>query len=78
MPIFEYKCRDCGTVFEELVPQSQKGTLPCSKCKSGNTEKLMSVFGALAHGSPKDTPCGSTCPSASLCSSSGSCCSMAS
>ncbi|WP_432738005.1 FmdB family zinc ribbon protein [Maridesulfovibrio sp. FT414] len=42
MPIFEYKCADCGAEFEELVFKRDECP-PCPKCKSTCTEKLMSA-----------------------------------
>ena len=41
MPIFEYKCDDCGREFEELV-FDQDETPECPKCGSKKTAKLMS------------------------------------
>ncbi len=51
MPIFEYKCADCGEEFEELVFGDDKPA--CPKCSSNNTNKLMSCcrFGS-GGGSP--------------------------
>ncbi len=42
MPMFEYKCNDCGHEFEELVFGEKKPA--CPKCKSENTEKKISAF----------------------------------
>ncbi|WP_027184130.1 FmdB family zinc ribbon protein [Desulfovibrio inopinatus] len=41
MPIYEYVCDECGKEFEEIVfgdPES----VPCPKCSSTKTHKLMS------------------------------------
>lgn len=43
MPIFEYKCDDCGEVFEELV-SGQTESVPCSKCKSDNVHRIISLI----------------------------------
>jgi len=45
MPIFEFKCKKCKNIFEELIlsPAEEK-KLSCPKCGSGSTEKLMSRF----------------------------------
>lgn len=40
MPIFEYRCTQCGAEFEELV--FGDATPVCPKCKAPQTEKLMS------------------------------------
>jgi putative FmdB family regulatory protein len=44
MPIFEYRCNDCGMEFEELV-SGQNPEIRCIKCKSKNVKKKFSVFG---------------------------------
>ena len=43
MPLFEFKCRDCGTTFEKIVPSSTT-KVACKKCESPKVEKLLSVF----------------------------------
>ena len=32
MPIYEYKCQDCGTKFEKLVRRSEGPELECPSC----------------------------------------------
>jgi putative FmdB family regulatory protein len=62
MPLFEFKCRDCGTTFEKIVPLSTT-PVACKKCESPKVEKLLSVFavGAPSHSaaSLEPGPCGS-------------------
>ncbi len=41
MPIYEYKCRDCGDEFEALVRKSD--TPSCPKCSSTELERLLSL-----------------------------------
>ncbi len=57
MPIFEYKCEECGKRFEAIVFGSQ--TPECPGCKSAKLEKQLSSF-AVGGGSPKSSamPCG--------------------
>ncbi len=43
MPLFEFKCQDCGTTFEKIVPSSTTA-VACKKCASPKVEKLFSVF----------------------------------
>ncbi len=43
MPLFEFKCRDCGATFEKIVPSSNTRVV-CRKCESSKVEKLLSVF----------------------------------
>ena len=43
MPIYEFKCRKCGSEFEELVFGSSED-VACPKCESSSIERLMSAF----------------------------------
>jgi putative FmdB family regulatory protein len=48
MPIYEYKCDDCGSVSEVLVRNTQNpGIVVCSDCHSDNVSRLVSVPGAV-------------------------------
>lgn len=48
MPIFEYRCLECGQRFEELV-RSGNANVQCPQCAARRVERLLSVF--AAHGS---------------------------
>ncbi len=64
MPIFEYKCKDCNTVFEVFHKvKENKDDVFCPKCKSKNYVKLISTFSSF--GSESDTDFGSSCSSGS-------------
>ncbi len=54
MPIFEYKCNDCGHEFEELVFDRDECPA-CPKCASEKTGKLMSAVRAKVGGFRPDT-----------------------
>ncbi|HNY13484.1 MAG TPA: zinc ribbon domain-containing protein [Candidatus Wallbacteria bacterium] len=44
MPIFEFKCSKCGTVFEKI--QMKRDPNPaCASCGSEKTDKMVSIFG---------------------------------
>ncbi|MEW6675887.1 MAG: zinc ribbon domain-containing protein [Nitrospirota bacterium] len=43
MPIYEYKCNNCGEDFERLVFGNQK--VNCPKCSSDDIKKKFSTFG---------------------------------
>jgi putative FmdB family regulatory protein len=46
MPIYEYRCMECGESFEKLV-RSMNATLEvkCPKCNAVKIKKLLSTFG---------------------------------
>ena len=50
MPIYEYKCNQCGTVDEYLLPVDGVPT-ECSRCSSSDLEKLHSIPSILTGGS---------------------------
>ena len=54
MPIYEYKCDDCGTKFEKLVRRSAEATeLECPSCGQKHLKQEFSTFAAHANGAPK-------------------------
>jgi len=62
MPIYDYKCIDCGTVSEILVRYSDEGEIHCPQCNSGNMVKLptASYLIKTGTGAPGTTCCGRT------------------
>ncbi|MCS7149220.1 MAG: zinc ribbon domain-containing protein [Caldimicrobium sp.] len=68
MPIYEFQCKDCGEVFEELVLGSNCQGVKCKRCKSSQISKLMSQV-AFKSGGKFVSASGSACSSCS----SGSC-----
>ena len=42
MPIYEYRCNDCGRVFEAIQKFSDKPLKKCVHCAGGDIEKLIS------------------------------------
>ncbi|RMG66485.1 MAG: zinc ribbon domain-containing protein [Calditrichaeota bacterium] len=67
MPIFEYRCKDCGHRFEKLVFGSQSLEVRCEKCGSQHVEKMISAFATSASQSDSVAGMGN-----SSCSSGGS------
>lgn len=58
MPIYSFKCKNCGAVFDFLVMKpSDKPS--CSKCGSDNLEKQITAPSAVIMGG--STPKGTTC-----------------
>ncbi|WP_287155622.1 zinc ribbon domain-containing protein [Candidatus Solincola tengchongensis] len=48
MPIFEYRCEECGHRFDAFFRRSEdaeKETPHCDRCGSGRVRKLFSLLG---------------------------------
>ncbi len=61
MPIYEYKCNDCGRVQEFLVIGGSETRIVCPDCGSENMEKVLSpasFINAGSYRSPGKTCCG--------------------
>jgi putative FmdB family regulatory protein len=57
MPIFEYKCNDCGKKFDILHKSSANlEEVICPDCQSKNSKKLLSSFSASVGSSGFDAP----------------------
>lgn len=57
MPIYEYRCAECGTTFEALVRGGRLVT--CPQCGSSSLNKLLSAPTVLSDGAAR--PAGRTC-----------------
>ncbi len=46
MPIYEYRCRDCGAVFDRTEPLAQHGhgDLVCPQCKKRHVDQVFTPF----------------------------------
>ena len=67
MPIYEFKCRKCGNVFERLCFASDdESDILCPTCKGNEVEKLLSSFSSGSSSSGLGQAL-----SSSACSSSG-------
>ncbi|MFQ6101185.1 MAG: zinc ribbon domain-containing protein [Anaerolineae bacterium] len=61
MPIYEYRCDECGERFELFVRSSAQRTAPtCPRCGSLRVQKAISLFGVGGAG-------GNSKPSAASC-----------
>ena len=66
MPIFEYKCEDCGTKFEKLVRNAPDApALECPSCGQKHLKQEFSTFAPRANGASK--------PAAPPCANGGRC-----
>jgi putative FmdB family regulatory protein len=52
MPIYEYRCADCGSAFELLLSRSTDQEVKCQSCGGGRVAKLFSTFAHHSAGSP--------------------------
>lgn len=52
MPIYEYRCEDCGTQFEKLVRRGEDG-VSCPSCGQAHLKTEFSTFSARANGPSK-------------------------
>jgi putative FmdB family regulatory protein len=60
MPLFEYRCSDCTTEFEELV-SSASAAVRCRTCGSPRVTRLLSTFavgGGSSTAAVEPGPCG--------------------
>lgn len=76
MPIFEYKCKDCGTISEFIV-FGKDDDLHCKSCNGQQLEKLLSAHNTTSstHSASSSAPAG-CCGAPNSCGSPGSCCGM--
>ena len=56
MPVFEYKCNDCGNVSEFLEKNGKSQKHKCSKCGGSNMKKVLSGF-AVGQSKSAPSPC---------------------
>jgi len=51
MPIYEYRCRECGEKFEKLVLRARDAeTIECPRCGQRASEQLYSTFATTGGG----------------------------
>lgn len=73
MPIYEFKCEDCGEKFEELIFNDSSPV--CPACGSAKTEKMLSVCARRYRGADSSSEYSSAAPSGGGCAgcSGGNC-----
>ena len=48
MPIYEFKCKKCGRIFEYLcMKEGEKEHIHCSYCGHNEVEELLSSFSSV-------------------------------
>lgn len=50
MPIFEFVCKECELIFEELIFGSKTDGILCPSCGSEQVRKKMSTFSSKSAG----------------------------
>lgn len=50
MPLFEYKCEECGSEFEKLISSSKRDEVGCNKCDNPKASRQLSTFAAHSPG----------------------------
>ena len=59
MPMYEYKCRDCGSVVEHLVGVGRdQPKIACESCGSTSLAQLMSLVSIAPNGFHSEQPVG--------------------
>ena len=49
MPIYEYKCRKCGTTFEMLQNMNEDNNkIQCPRCRAAKPERIISLFSSVS------------------------------
>lgn len=56
MPVFEYRCQDCGQRYDILhIGSERREDVVCPSCQSTHHKKLLSVFNASTD-APANSP----------------------
>lgn len=72
MPLYEYKCNQCGSQFDLLVGVgNRKAVLKCPQCGSKDLKKEFSVFGTKISTEPQSPTAASGCSSCTASSCQG-------
>ena len=56
MPLYEYRCEECGVQFEKLVGASSRDDVECTECGAEKTERQVSTFAARSTGGAASAP----------------------
>ncbi len=59
MPLYEFRCQECKTLFEALVSScNDTSQVTCKKCGSRNIKKTISAAGFRIASTSSSTPAG--------------------
>jgi putative FmdB family regulatory protein len=63
MPIYEYRCLECGEEFDQLVRSTDSQLeIECPKCGGRKVKKLLSAFGVQISGPTSELVCPTCVP----------------
>lgn len=66
MPIYEYRCKECGEEFEKFVrSMTAEEEVVCPSCGSPQVEKKISLFGSRSSTSTVGVPATGGCSTGS-------------
>ena len=61
MPIYEFRCLDCGHVFEFLKLKKEAEEMKCPKCNSEEVERVLSTVNVAKSVSGKSSSTVKSC-----------------
>lgn len=73
MPIYEYRCNDCGSSFERLLLPGKDQSVACPTCSSKDVAKTPSTF-ALGKSNSESVSGASCCGLSTPCEQPKRCC----
>ena len=76
MPIFDFKCEECGNKFDLMISNRDKNNVLCPQCNSDSIKQLLSMFAVTTSRPSCSDNCASYVPDAHSCCGPG-CCGMA-
>ncbi|MBN2145304.1 MAG: zinc ribbon domain-containing protein [Candidatus Aureabacteria bacterium] len=62
MPVFEYRCKQCGAILEVLTRLIHKQKFYCEQCQSSNLEIMLSIPFVFSGTSSLSASVPSCCP----------------
>jgi putative FmdB family regulatory protein len=66
MPLYEYRCKACGEVFEKMVRWSEADRSPvCPNCQSQETQRKVSHIAAFGSSASNSATYSGSCGSSS-------------
>ena len=70
MPVYDYKCRQCGKVFEKFLRSlAAADSVQCEKCGSAKVKKMVSCCAISSGGKSESAGSSSSSHSCDSCSS---------